>query len=1019
MRSIAILLLCLLSGPIAGSGVPTFEQLTVGDGLSHNTVYTIMQDKSGMFWIGTRHGLNRYDGYDFQVFSPEDATSPLNGPIVLSLMEDRRGRIWVGHRADGISIYDKSTGRFTPFALGKNGQVPVDWSTISVRALFQDSRGLIWVGTFGGGVIVLDENGELVHHLSTYAASAFSGTISNDFIFDFAEDKNGNIYVATAGKGLNLVQFEAQQLEVLHAPGNDLNSFDKSLHLATDGSVWVATSGSGLYRYLSTNKTWQLFDAPAAINHNIVTDVTEDRNGAIWVSTDGGGLNVIYPTTGEYKAYTYSPSRTSSLNTNALYQLLFDAGGNLWIGSFNGGLNIYRATQPPFITDRGYDMERKMGLRSVLSLAESAGITWLGTDGGGLFSFGDQLTEVKAFVSSPTRFRARPPSSVPHQGAGAQVQSEDVDKVITALAPDGNGGLWYGSYAKGLGYIDLRSRAVTKFRHDEKKAGSLAHDNVWDLEIDSAGGVWIGLLGGGLDYLPPGADEFTHFTSRRDDDEQSLSGIQVVDLLLDRNGRHLWVATENNGLNRLELSTGRFQRFRHAPGDTASISSDRIRYLFQDQAGTLWVGTEYSGLNALEPGDTAFKRYGKANGYPFGMINGIEADSAGNFWITGLKRILRWNRAENTILELPREEELGYNLYNPGAIQKLPTGELVFGGVNGFSVLQPSRTATPVRSPDVLIADFQLANRSILPGSQGGRTILSGDLNREGTEINLSYQDRGISFLFAAPTSSAPEEVRYAFRLEGFDEGWNETEPGEREAYYSSLKGGTYRLYVKAAGGDGTWGAERMPLMVIVRPPFWRTNWFVAAMVFLGILLIYLFNRYLLTRQRELYQQQAMAQEQEILRLRNKNLKEEVASKQSRLGASVLQMAHKNEFLNDLKNKIKQLQAKEETPASKSLRSVIRVINHELKQEDYWEQFQVIFDQGYQDFIGRLRKQHPTLSNNDSRLCCFIRMQLNNREIASVLNITLNGVEQAKYRLKKKMELPKELSLNDYVAEFG
>ncbi len=999
--------LLVLDIPLFAQENPIFEHLTVGDGLSHNTVYALLQDCSGMFWVGTRQGLNRYDGYNFKVFTPKDDTSPLNGPIILSLLEDRRGRIWAGHRDDGISIYDKATGRFTPFSLGEDGQEAVDWSTISVRALFQDSRGLIWIGTLGGGVIVLDEAGQLVHHFSTYAASVFSGKISSDFIFDFAEDKDGNIYVATSGKGLSLVRWKEKRLEVLHAPGNDLNSFAKALCVATDGSVWVATSGNGLYRYRPAKDEWQLFGVPATISHPIVTDVAEDRNGKIWLSTDGGGLSVIDPATGNLEDYMYSATRASSLNTNALYCLLFDGGGNLWVGSFNGGLNVHRAIQPPFITNRRYDLERQMGLRSVLALAEYAGTTWLGTDGNGLFYFDDKLDEIQAFVAAPASSRA-----------GTQVQNEDIDKVITALAPDGKGGLWYGSYANGLGYIDVANRNVIKFRHDENESSSLAHDNVWDLAIDETGGVWIGLLGGGLDYLAPGAVEFQHFITQADDD-QSLSGLQVVDVLLDQNGQYLWVATENNGLNRLDIKTSTFQRFRHSATDPSSISSDRIRYLFQDQTGVVWVGTEYSGLNAIAPGETAFVHYDKANGYPFEMINGIETDAKGHFWITGLKRIFRWNRAEGTIQELPTEEGLGYNLYNPGAIQKLPGGELVFGGVNGFSVLQPARISPPTNAPDVLIADFRLANRSILPGRQDGRSILSGDLNGEKTEIKLSYQDRGITFQFAAPTSHAPDEVRYAFQLEGFEEGWNYTEPGERMAYYSSLKGGTYQLHVKASGGNGVWGEPRAPLSIFVQPPFWQTYWFIAAVAFLGMLFIYLLNRYLLGRQQEEYKRRAMAREQEILRLKNKNLKEDVAAKQSKLSASVLQMAHKNEFLNDLKNKIQQLEAKETEVLGKSLRSVIRVIDNELKQEDYWEQFQLIFDQGYQDFVSRVRAQHPNLSNNDSRLCCFIRMQLNNREIASVLNITLNGVEQAKYRLKKKMALPREFSLDDYVGQFG
>ncbi|NJC25637.1 ligand-binding sensor domain-containing protein [Neolewinella antarctica] len=998
------ILFLLLAGLLLTSQSPPFEHLTVGDGLSHNTVYTIIQDNSGLFWIGTRYGLNRYDGYDFRVFTPGDETGSINGPQVLSLLEDRQGRIWAGHRDKGISIYDKRTGRFTPFSLGGAGDSPVDWSTITVRALFQDSRGLVWIGTFGGGVIVLDEAGELLHHFSTYAESPFTGQISSDFVFDFVEDENGNVYVATSGKGLNLINYSERRIEVLHAPdADDLSSFDKALCLTGNGDVWVATSGSGVYRYQPEREQWQQYDAPGQVSHPIVTDIAEDRNGNIWLSTDGGGLNLIDPATGRQEAFTYAATRASSLNTDALYHLLFDGAGNLWVGSFNGGLNVHRAIQPPFVTDRRYDLERARGLRSVLAVAEDQeGTTWLGTDGGGLFSFGDELMELKN-----QRARTRV------QGKGAEI-----DNVITALAPDGNRGLWYGSYAGGLGYFDQSTKTVTKFRHDEDQPESLAHDNVWDLAINPTGGVWVGLLGGGLDYLPPGTEAFQHFTPQPND-EQSLSGLLVTDILLDQNGRYLWVATEHSGLNRVDLSSGTFQRFQHSPEDSNSISSDEIRHLFQDSAGTLWIGTEYNGLNSLSAGEEKFTRFNKSNGYPFEMVNGITTDDEGFFWITGLKQIFRWNTTDNSLLEMAAEKELGYNLYNPGAIQKLADGTLIFGGVNGFSVVDPDRMHPSLAAPEVLIAELQLANRTVLPGGRNGRQILSGDLNDRDTEINLTYQDRGIAFYFAAPAYPSPQEIRYAFRLEGFDEDWNLTAPGERMAYYSNLEGGTYRLHVKAAGADGVWGEPSPPLSVIVQPPFWQTRWFIIGIIALGLLSIYLLNKFLLSRQRERYQQQALAREREILSLKNQTLKEEVATKQSELGASLLQMAHKNKFLNDLKNKIQLLNAKEETAPAKSLRSVIRVIDQELTQEDYWEQFQLIFDQGYQNFVGRLREVHPTLSVNDSRLCCFIRMELNNREVASILNITLNGVEQAKYRLKKKMALPREVNLNGYVREFG
>lgn len=981
-----------------------FEHLTIGDGLSHNTVYAMLQDQSGMFWIGTRYGLNLYDGYGFKSFTTKDELNPINGPSVLSLMEDRRGQIWVGHQDAGISVYNKATGKFTAFTLSEGGDNPVNWSTITVRSLFQDSRGYIWIGTFGGGVIVLNEQQELLYHLSTYTDSGLAGNISSDFVFDFSEDDQCNVYVATAGKGINLVDFQKERLIVLHASDEaDLVSYEKALCVAANGDVWIGTSGSGLYRYRPVTKEWKNYSSPSGISHQIVTDVTEDKDGNIWLTTDGGGLNLLHLTDDSYEVFMYSASRKTSLNSNALYCLFFDQTDNLWVGSFNGGVNLNRSLKPPFLTERRYDLERQYGLRSVLSIAKDATKkTWLGTDGGGLFYFQNCWADVRRYTKTTDVHVNR-----------------KIDKVITALATTAENNLWFGSYAGGLGFLNVGTGEVIKYRNREQDPKSLAHDNVWDLAIDSSGGVWIGLLGGGLDYLAPGTSTFLHFPYNGNDPE-SISGLQVVDILLDQNDRYLWVATENAGLNRLDITTGKFLRFRHDPADSTSISSDRISNLFQDTTGNLWIGTEYDGLSFLAKGTNYFKRYNKQNGYPFEMVRGIEIDQDGYMWVSELSKILRWNRDDDSFLELPAEKELDYNLYNSGAILKLADGSIVFGGVNGFSVVEPNHVFPTVAPPNALISEFRLANQPVTPGEQDGRIILTGDINADQTIVYLTYQDRGIAFYFASPAYPIPDEVRYSFQLEGFDNGWNENDPGERSAYYSSLKGGKYRLRVRAAGNDGQWGPEIAPLVIIVKPPFWRTRWFVFSIICLVIGFIYALNRFLLNRQRERYQQQALVREQEILRLKNKNLKEEVLNKQSELGASLLQMAHKNEFLNDLKNKIQQLNdSKEAADPSKSLRSVIRVINHELKQEDYWEQFQLIFDQSYRDFVDRLRQHHPDLSINDSRLSCFIRMQLNNREIASVLNITLNGVEQAKYRLKKKMALPPTQNLNQYIESFG
>ena len=154
--------------------------------------------------------------------------------------------------------------------------------------------------------------------------------------------------------------------------------------------------------------------------------------------------------------------------------------------------------------------------------------------------------------------------------------------------------------------------------------------------------------------------------------------------------------------------------------------------------------------------------------------------------------------------------------------------------------------------------------------------------------------------------------------------------------------------------------------------------------------------------------------EQEILNLKNENLAKELEAKQTRLSVSLLQSAHKNQFLSDLKNNIQKIDPKSSN-ISLEIKKVMREINNEINQEDYWDQFQFNFDEMHKNFIEKLKNSHPQISSNDQRLCCFIRLDLNNREIASILNITINGVEQTKYRLKKKMELDGKLPLNEYI----
>ena len=959
-----------------------FDHFTVGDGLTHNTVHTLLQDRRGYLWIGTRYGLDRFDGSRVRSFPP--ATDSLPSNAVFSLLEDEDGSLWVGYRDGGLEIIPPGGARGVPFRLGTDGRTPVDWSTITVSALFRDSRGWTWVATYGGGVVVLDEKRALRAHLRTYDDPGPHERLTNDFVFDFTENVDGDIYLATAGDRINVWRQATGRVESLAPPGHSLQSFAKKLLSAPDGSLWIGTSGSGLTRY-GPDGEWQHFGRETGLTSDMVTDLAFGADRLLWIATDGGGLNVMDPATRQVDVHRHDPARTSSLNSDALYGLLFDRAGNLWIGTFNGGLNMHRPVATPYVTDRRYAVERLAGVGSVLSTArDEKGRVWLGTDGGGLFSFHTKAPVIKVVPIHADPDVKRLPGESKEEG------------VITCLQPDGNGGLWYGSYAGGLTHIDLASGRRRAYAPRNGDPTALGHENVWDLALDAEGGLWVGLLGGGLDYLPAGSNAFQHYGAG----PGRLTDLQVVDLLLDRTGRYLWIATERSGLNRLDRETDEIRQFRRSVG---GLPTDRLRTLYQDIAGILWIGTEDGGLVAYDSATEAFTTYSITTGYPFDRVSAILQDSSGAFWVSGVTHLYRWDVGSGAAMAYQPEPDLGYNLWNAGAAVAMGDGRLLFGGVNGFSIVESGTVSHPAPAPAVWISDFYVNN------------------HRQSTDgaVFVNYRDQGIRFQLANADLLPPDAIRYAYRLAGYREEWTVLPSGSDDLTFSSLPGGDYELQLRTVAADGSHGPSTGVLPIIVAPPFWERGWFAGMLVLVIGAGFYLLNSYLLRQQRTRHRQETLARDAEILHLRNENLQREVRRKQSELGASLLQVAHKNKFLGDLKEQIRELPDHNSAGERSAARSVLRIIDREILQEDYWEQFQLVFDEGYRDFVDRLRRRHPDLTTHECRLCCFLRMDLANQEIASIQNVTLSAVEQAKYRLKKKMDLPREQGVNEYIRTYG
>lgn len=976
----------------------TFDHLTVDQGLSNSTVHAMIEDRKGMVWLGTQFGLNRYDGYDFKVFLPHpNQKEGIRGHSIYSLLEDEQGDIWVGHQDRGISIYSSTTETFHSFPAATFPTI--DWETISVRSIFQDSQGNIWIGTYGAGAVVLDQDRQPIMQLCSFCDSP-NRRLSNDFIFDFEEDSRGNIWIGTAGNGVEVYDPSTDGLRLVKGDAqNRIEGFGRELSLDQAGDLWVGTPGNGLYQVALPEEKIVLHmeeTAEEGVSHNMITDLQVDAEGNLWIATDGGGISCLHTPSQRWQQFHFSETHPGTLNTDALYDLMFDKKGNLWVGTFNAGLNVHYATPSPFVSNREYNREKDLGLRSVLAFSpEENGAVWMGTDGAGLFKL-----ETTGNIVHIQPYRTAPDNIEP--------------QVITSLASSLDGVLWIGTYGDGLYRLDQKRDVWKHFSHQDGVEGAISHNNVWDLVLDSLGGLWVGTLGGGLDYLAPGSEQFLPYQSMVPEGELPLSGVQIVDMLLDKSGRYLWVATENEGLNRLEINSLKVEQYKSITHDSLTISSNRLRCLFQDREGNIWIGTEYAGINKIDHALGTISRFSQQDGLPSDMINSMVQDEEGNLWISTQAGISRWNMNTHSFLNIGSDPYLENNQFNPNAALALADGRLVFGSTNGYAMVLPQAVPPPSSPPEVVLTALYLSDQLVGIGDHHGKEILTGPLNDAETIVQLSYKDRGLQILLSAAHAAQASQWGYQFRLRNYESQWRFLPPGERTLTYSGLPGGTYFLEVRTVGPQGGLGPVKQ-LALEVTPPFWQTIWFFMICVMSGILLFLGVGAYFLQRQKAVFNERNMLAEQEILRLKNENLEKDVTNQRSKLTASALQAAHKNDMLNQLKSKIKHLSSGESQ--AKDLSKVVREIDREIKQEDYWQQFQFVFDETHTEFIQKLDTIHSGLSDHEKRLCCFVKMGLSNREISSILNITINGVEQAKYRIKKKLQLEKKVSLNDYIRK--
>ena len=761
-----------------------FERLSVDDGLSQHSVINILQDRQGFMWFGTQAGLHRFDGYRVTVFRT-DASDPGSIPdnYVSASYEDRDGRLWFGTKG-GLARYEPATGRFQRHAL----QDPQRSVMRSVVAIVPGPDGALWLATSDGVVRFDPATGSHRSHVHDPQRPA---SLRDDRVNALAFDSAGALWVGTA---TGLDRMEPGSGRFVHfaiaPPADTKRNTVLALSMGPRETLWVGTA-AGL-------EAWRLdggagggggrgdgeplrerLGAADGIGAVQVKTLYHDNGAQLWVGTETDGLKWRDPSSGRFISYRHAPQDPHSLSDNHVPAVLVDRTGTLWAGTYFGGVNRTDLASGGFAR---YGETEGIGRARVRAIAgEADGRLWIGTVNDGLL-----LLDPVSRRAARVRVGALP---------GARV---------TALAR-ARGRLWIGT-ATGL-----------LWRAPDGRMGRVAlgpgpnASHVQALRAGRDGTLWV-TTRDGLSALAPG-----HHVVRswRNDpqDPTSLGDNYGRALLEDRHGI-VWIGTES-GLERFDRAADSFTRYRNDPADPASLRHSRVNYLYESDRGDLWVGTAGGLHRMMRDGQRTWFRF-----YPFTdaesapSIGAILEDGDGNLWVSTTVGITRVDPVSGQTKSYTAKDGLIDGSYFVGAGWRGADGHLHFGGINGMTSFNPADVRDNPFAPAVVITDLLVLNRSRAIADLATRK-----------EITLSHRDTVFALEFAALHYADPRGNRYAYRLEGFDQGWVDTDASRRFATYTNLDPGRYVFRVRASNKDGLWNPDAAALAITITPPYWKTWW--------------------------------------------------------------------------------------------------------------------------------------------------------------------------------------------------
>ncbi len=774
-----------------------FDKLSVEDGLSMNSVFSIIQDDDGFIWVSASDGLNRYDGKGFKKFYENLSYSfePELGAIG-SLSRDSKGSLWLApynSRIQFLKRYNKMSGEFESYE-----HLPVvDDSErhLSIMRLLEDDEGTIWLAGQAG----LQKYNPSEQRITTVWPNKDSAQLDN----------------------------------VIAA---------KDLYIDSSSRVWFSTAYNGTFCYDPASDRLKNFTeykvGEDLIQSKDVSSVVEDRFGNMWIGSFDEGVIMIDSETGTCSRYPiYLDESSTELYEYRTMKLFVDSQGVLWLGALRHGLLFFDEERQQFIPLNIEIPGLKPDSLTIRDIYEDYNdILWVGTRQQGLIKI--------------TRLNHGPESLYVSQGDGGETELRSIRYVLS----DRHGNAWLGSRLEGLYVVDKERKLVGRYLHDPDRPGSLPHDFINYLLLDSRGAMWIGTGAGVCRYneetgsferMELNYDEITHprdlLTRAMGVDNQGnvwwstdkrlykydaefkqvedLSAsyeepmnLRIHGILGDAQGR-FWLGTAK-GIFLYNPDGSLLARYEGNSGRPDDLSAMKVNQIYSDTRSRVWITTSY-GLNRFQEDGLTFRKYYSKDGLPGNIARKILEDRYGQIWLVTENGVVRYDEELDKFDDVP-----DINLTTNGTIinaHPMPSGKILMTTSNRLlSYTAQDPVERKMNSPT---PKFSITNVSVFDTPLAFGQYLYGNERME-----LKYNQNMLVFDFALLDFINTKDNSYAYMMEGLDEDWIQSRDRSHVAY-SSLKPGDYVFKAKGKSSYGRW-SNVANIGIRITSPFWATNWF-------------------------------------------------------------------------------------------------------------------------------------------------------------------------------------------------